>query len=75
MASQSPRATLNIVNSALVTIADEEFISVSGQLNITNASVVIAKNAGCCSDGIVVNNGGAIECEQFLVLPLRQQRL
>src|SRR5262249_19910888 len=38
-------------------------LSVSGQLNITGASVVIDKNLGCCGstpDGIVVNSGGTM---------------
>ena len=45
--------SLTIENGAIVYIADSQFLSVSGQFNVTGASVVIDKNAGCCgtSDG------------------------
>ena len=68
-------ATLNIASSASVTIADQQFISVSGQLNITDSSVPIDKNAGCCSDGIVVNNGGKMTVTGSSFSLRRQQRL
>ena len=67
-------STVTIDNGGSVTIADQQFISVSGQLNITDSSVAIAKNAGCCSDGIVVNNGGKMTVTGSS-FSRRQQRL
>ena len=53
-------ATLTIATGALVYIADQNVLSVSGQLNVTGASVVIDKNDGGGADGILVNNGGTM---------------
>ena len=54
--------SLTIENNAVVYIADSQFLSVGGPVKVTNATVVIDKNAGCCgtSDGIVVNQGGTM---------------
>ncbi len=51
---------LTIEANASLTIADTELLSVSGQLTVTNASVVIDRNAGYggYTDGIQVNSGG-----------------
>ena len=53
-------ATLTVGTNASVTIADSQVLSVSGQLNVTGASVVIDKNDGGGADGILVNNGGTM---------------
>jgi hypothetical protein len=55
-------ATLTIGANAAVTIADQQYLSDSGQLNVNGATVTIDKNInnGGVSDGIAVNQGGTM---------------
>ncbi len=56
-------ATLTISTGASVTIPDQQYLTVSGQLNVTGATVVIDKDY-CCNgtaDGIYVGLGGTMD--------------